>query len=191
MSRPYWTLVVVVAWVACPSAQATETATPERGGISIGVSAAYNHLDGNIQASMVGYEVTGTIQVLGIYWWASQGFLWRFATDFQAFFYYEAGFWAVANLGAGFSVGGTRDPPVQLHLFVGLPIPAVGMDEPDLFPGFYVEPYYRPSVHITDQRATWDHEVGLILKLTTLKFIWPWQDDTEAVRSGRTSAARR
>ena len=158
----------------------------EPGNLSFGISGAYNHVDGDDTGSIVGYEITGSIEFGGIRWWASQGLQYSFTNDFNAFFYYEAGFWAIASLGLGFAFGG-GDPDrfAHLHMFVGLPIPVVGMTDPKLFPGFYIEPYYRPRVSINsgsvaagnDAAPRWTHEVGIMLKLTTAKFRWPWQAD--------------
>ncbi len=181
--------LLVTAFIVCSPAHGADEedgadgngdTSAYEGGISIGLSAAFTHLASGVEGAALGYEVTGSIRLLGIYWWASQGFLWLFDDDFEALFYYEAGVWLGVNLGLGFAIGGTRDPPVQWNLFIGLPIPIVGMDEPELFPGFFVEPYYRPSFHISGSDVLWDHEIGLILKLTTLEFEWPWADDGEA-----------
>lgn len=161
----------------------------EPGNLTFGISGAYNYISGDDTGSMVGYEITGSIEFGGIRWWASQGWQFSFADGFDSFFYYEAGFWALASLGIGFAFGG-GDPDrfVHLHLFVGLPIPIVGMTDPKLFPGFYIEPYYRPRVSVNSAGVTsggsaapaWTHEVGIMLKLTTAKFKWPWQDDDHA-----------
>ena len=158
----------------------------EPGNLTFGISGAYNYVNADDTGSMVGYEVTGSIEFGGIRWWATQGWQFSFTQDFNSFFYYEAGFWAILSAGIGFAFGG-GDPDrfTHLHLFAGLPIPIAGMTDPKLFPGFYIEPYYRPRVSIDSGSATsgndaapqWTHEVGIMLKLTTAKFRWPWQKD--------------
>ena len=172
----------------------------EPGNLSLGVSGAYNYVSKDNTGSIVGYEITGSIEFGGIRWWASQGLQYSFTDNMNAFFYYEGGFWAIAALGFGFAFGG-GDPDrfYHIHLFAGLPIPVVGMTDAKRFPGFYIEPYYRPRLSIgaglgggglgsagssaatgTNSEPEWTHEVGVMLKLTSVKFMWPWEKNGRA-----------
>ena len=101
------------------------------------------------------------------------------------------GSWALLSLGGGLAMGGGDRNPYHLQFFVGLPLPVVGMTGDEWFPGFYVEPYYRPRLQIISPNPdgssndgvsleAWTHEVGLMLKLTSMRFTWPWEDEAPA-----------
>lgn len=161
----------------------------EGGNLTLGISGAYTLEQDETEGSMVGYEITGTIRLLGIHWWASQGFRYRFTHAVDGYWYYEGGVWALLNLGAGVAFGGGHANPVHLQLFAGLPIPILGMGDDNIFPGFFIELYYRPMLsfgerieHLTGVpndlvSEHWTHEIGVMLKLTSLKFAWPWEKE--------------
>lgn len=83
--------------------------------------------------------------------------------------YAEAGCWFF-GLGYSHAVFGDLASRSHAHAFVGFPYELFGVSVPEPMVGLYLEPYYRPMVSLRRGRQHWSHEIGILVKATTLKW---------------------
>ena len=76
----------------------------------------------------------------------------------------------LANVGVGYSYSLNNSSAARqnVHGFVGIPVPLYGMGTRGK-PGFYLEPYYRPMLGISETDSHVIHEFGILFKYTDIK----------------------
>lgn len=78
----------------------------------------------------------------------------------------EAG---IAFVGVGYTFAYGGDSAHWVHAFLGYPIVLRGITRACATPGLYLLPYYRPMLGLSSAEFPFGHEVGFMLKFTTLE----------------------
>jgi len=137
---------------------------------SIGPSLGYVSAKDQLSGTTYGLDLSYIFPSKETAYWVSGGIRSVNTTNDYSISYVEAGGWFLANLGLGYSYS-FGNPPVarnSIHGFIGIPIPLFGMSTQGR-PGFYIEPYYRPTFGLDGENKSTTHEFGILIKYTRIK----------------------